>query len=369
MASALTEYENHRTQDSYEISLTQKIFVLSFITNYLPILLSAFVYVPFGHILVPWLRNTFFRGIGRSSSNAFHFETDSERLRNEVIALTLTGQVSSFVEELIIPYLKTLFKEWWRDHSAKERDLRSLINDNPSEKKFLERARKQAILPSYNVQEDILEMVVQFGYLALFSPVWPLIPIGFFINNWIELRSDFIKICIEHQRPAPVRSDGIGSWTYSLEFLTWLGSLSSAAIVHLFGTRHFALGIVENKIGSWCSLPITVFVSEHLFLAFRAGVKMVLYRVGSKQIRKDRNEQYVERKKYLDELEKETKSRELDSPEAKKRKSVRFASNDADSFWTTQVEDGSSVKVGAAIIRALKSGQEQGGGVAQSKQD
>jgi len=60
-------------------------------------------------------------------------------------------------------------------------------------------------------------MVIQFSYLALFSPVWPLVPIGVFINNWVELRSDFLNICVEHQRPAPTRSDGIGPWSLAWE--------------------------------------------------------------------------------------------------------------------------------------------------------
>jgi len=53
----LTEYENHRTQDNYDMSRTQKIFVLQSITNYLPILLTAFVYVPYGQTIIPFLRN------------------------------------------------------------------------------------------------------------------------------------------------------------------------------------------------------------------------------------------------------------------------------------------------------------------------
>lgn len=48
MTEGLAEFENHRTQDNFDISLTQKRFVLAFIANYLPILLTAFVYIPLG---------------------------------------------------------------------------------------------------------------------------------------------------------------------------------------------------------------------------------------------------------------------------------------------------------------------------------
>jgi anoctamin-10 len=338
------------------MSLTQKVFVLNSITNYLPILLTAFVYVPFGDKVLPLLQNIMDAMLGVQSRGKTEFHADPDRLRNEVIALTVTGQVSGAIEELALPWLKEQLKEWWRDRQATRAqnhgNLGTLpIPEDPIESGFLRRTRRQALRPSYNVQEDIAEMVIQFGYLALFSPVWPLVPIGFFINNWFELRSDFLKICVEHQRPTPHRSDGIGPWVASLESLTWLGSVSSAAIVHLFGTEQF-LGPYLG-LSTWASLPLTVLISEHIFMAFRAAVRFVLSRIGSEQIRRERAEQYAERKRHLDELEaKATKVSHLDVAERERRKSVRI--NAADIFWTKQVDVGASAKASVRIIRAKK---------------
>ena len=90
IATALTEYENHRTADHYEMSLTQKIFVLNSITNYLPILLTAFVYVPFSGKVVPLLQNVIDATLGAQNRSKTVFKADPDRLRNEVIALTVT---------------------------------------------------------------------------------------------------------------------------------------------------------------------------------------------------------------------------------------------------------------------------------------
>lgn len=357
VAAHLTDYENHRTDDYYEMSLTQKVFVLQSITNYLPIFLTAFVYVPFGRAFIPHLRAIILSAAGITPDPNFAFRVDPDRLRNEVIALTVTGQVSSAIEELALPYFKSGVKEWWRKNRAtltftNRTNTRWVKGDAPAEARFLGRVRKQAALPSYDVQEDISEMVLQFGYLALFSPVWPLIPIGFFINNWFELRADIIKICIEHQRPAPVRGDGIGPWVGSLEALTWLGSLTSAAIVHLFGATN------TWGMGKWWSLPITIFASEHIFLGFRAAVRWVLQTIGSRHIRKEREELYVERKRHLDELEQSAAKRgHLDVAERERRKSVRMTA--ADVFWSRQVEEGASKAAGIGLISALK-GTEDG---------
>jgi anoctamin-10 len=352
----MTEYENHRTADHHEMSLTQKIFVLNAITNYLPIFLTAFVYVPFGDRIIPVFQNFVDAFLGDKDGLRAPFHPDADRLRNEVIALTLTGQISNAIEELLYPWLKAQAKQWWRDRQAKRVQLHEdpkyqPIRDDPSEARFLRRARNQATRPAYNVQEDIAEMVFQFGYLALFSPVWPLLPIGFVVNNWIELRSDFLKICVDHQRPAPTSSDGIGPWVASLECLTWLGSISSAAIVHLFGSSSF----LEDHLGlsPWASLPITILVSEHIFMTFRAVVRFALSRIGSEQTRKENAERYAKRKKILDELEAhDAGTNHLGTMEKERRKSVRV--NAADLFWVSQAEEGASEQAGISIIKAVK---------------
>ncbi|KAK1967038.1 DUF590-domain-containing protein [Colletotrichum sublineola] len=353
IATVLTDYENHRTADNHEMSLTQKIFVLSIITNYLPILITAFIYVPFGDTFVPWLEGLtkgFLGAIGQKyMDDDLTFHVDTDRLRDEVIALVVTGQISGFFDENIMPVLKhkaqDMYREWRRTRS-KDTMLMSIVKDEPEEARFLRSARDQATRARYNVQDDIAEIVLQFGYLALFSPVWPLIPIGFLINNIVELRTDFLKICMEHQRPAPVRTDGIGPWINSLDFLTWAGSLTTGAIVHLFGT---------NSIGSgaWWALPLTIFISEHVFLALRSVVRFVLQRIGSEQIRKQRQQRYATRAKHLEEIEATKRQGLLLSvAERERRKSLRAMSQE--SFWTTQVEEGASAAVGIGLIQSVK---------------
>jgi anoctamin-10 len=333
--------------------------MLSIITNYLPILITAFIYVPFGDDIVPWLSGQSRRLLGPLGGKYLYasesFQVDSARLRDEVIALALTGQVSSFFEENVVPVLKRKFQGWYRDYKAsrsKDTVLLSIIEDDPSEAAFLKTARDQATREEYNVQDDIAEIVLQFGYLALFSPVWPLISIGFFVNNIIEIRTDFIKIATEHQRPAPVRADGIGPWINSLDFLTWAGSISTGAVVHLFGTDSIAGG-------AWWALPITIFISEHVFTALRSIVRTVLHRIGSEQIRKERDERYAMRVKYLKDIEAHRKTKSsLTVEERIHRKSVRVL--DMDTFFTKQIEQGSSAAFGVKLIHACAKAQGDG---------
>lgn len=317
IATQLTDYENYRTQDQYELAQTQKTLVLNFITSFLPIILTAFVYVPFGEKIVPYLDVFNLKG---SKSSSFlwsdpvlkqqqpDFHVDPSRLQQEVIYLTVTGQVLGFCEEIILPYLKRVLLRMYRDYRSKRSEVAAeasahrrkraksvalLLNDLPEEASFLERVRNESEADVYNVQEDLLEMCVQFGYLALFGVSWPLVPLGFLLNNWIELRGDFLKISLECQRPPPIRTDSIGPWLQGLEFLSWLGTLSSAALVHLYRSG----SVRDVKLSR---LLLTVFIAEQAYLATKFIVRSAFEKISSETIRREEARKYAVRKRYLE---------------------------------------------------------------------
>lgn len=74
----------------------------------------------------------------------------------------------------------------------------------------------------------------QFGNITLWSVIWPLAPVMGFINNWFELRSDALKICVNARRPVPKRSETIGPWLDVLGALARLAAFTNAALLYLF---------------------------------------------------------------------------------------------------------------------------------------
>jgi anoctamin-10 len=93
-------------------------------------------------------------------------------------------------------------------------------------------------------------MCTQFGYVTVWSIVWPLAPIFAFINNYIELRTDALKICKHVRRPIGDRVESIGSWLETLVSLpsaslliltftskgiiSWIGAITNATLIYLF---------------------------------------------------------------------------------------------------------------------------------------
>ncbi|KAF7136928.1 hypothetical protein CNMCM5793_006590 [Aspergillus hiratsukae] len=381
IATQLTEYENYRTQDQYDLAQTAKMFVMNFITAFLPTLLTAFIYVPFGAKIVPFLDFCHVRA--RDSSPSTEFQVDTSRFQQEVIYLSVTAQVLSFGERVVPPYVKKVLWRKWRDyrlkkthagHPRRHSRMTDLLIDSPSEAAFLTRIRNEAEADEYNVHEDTLGMCVQYGYLALFGVAWPLVPLLFLINNWLKLRGDFFKLTLECQRPPPIRADSIGPSLQGLEFLTWLGTLSTASIVYLYRD-----GMKEVHMSS---LLLVLFIAQQVYLAVRFAVRTGFQKFGSGTLRREAAKRYAVRKNYLETFRARTahgngkprvrfnehvdvysSSRDssptdpVETKSAKLHKGIAFASEREAEFWEGQ--RWTAEEVGVELIKALSGDEEK----------
>ena len=399
VATKLNDYENYETQDAYDIALTQKVFVINFITSYLPIFLTAFIYVPFASLIVPYL-DIFhltvrpFVSKEDATTSRTEFSIDPGRLRKQVIYFTVTAQIVGFAMETIVPFLKQNLMRKYKEYqkrsgkidnggsdsdSEKEKKEPSVSFDDPAEEvKFLARVRNEAELPEYTVTDDLREMCIQFGYLALFSPVWPLVPVSFLVNNWIELRSDFFKIIVECRRPLPLRADTIGPWLESLGFLSWVGSIISAALIYMFSNGQAGPNGEPTAIKGW-ALLLAIFFSEHLYLIVRYAVRAAMAKLDPPNARQARENDYLMRKRYLESTLRSDatagEDEKDDMPGAGQKLSeisVKTLEEDArtsslhetepqDRFWLRQKGWRESAQVGESIIRAQagKEGNKQ----------
>ncbi|KAH8667489.1 plasma membrane stress response protein-like protein [Tricladium varicosporioides] len=311
-AAKLTDLENYETTDAHESAMVSKIFILNFITSYLPILLTAFVYVPFAQVIVPHLDvlqltvKPFAENEKQMKAPEAGFKINPDRLKKQVIYFTVTAQIVNFALEIVVPYVSRRFfrkvKEVKADRAEKSGGgaASPSAEDHPEEKAFLVRVRNEAELSVYDVTTDFREMIVQFGYLSLFSVVWPLTAVSFIINNWFELRGDALKIALETQRSVPWRADSIGPWLDALGFLSWLGSITAAALVYLFSGNGLGPAGTPWDIKVW-GLLLTIFLSEHIYLGVQLAVRMALSKIDSPGLQKERSERFAVRKQYLQE--------------------------------------------------------------------
>jgi anoctamin-10 len=174
-ATRLTEYENYETSDSYEAAMTQKIFLLNFITSYLGIILTAFVYEPFGRLIVPYLDifNVTVKPFANDEKELKvaedGFQINPDRLRKQVIYFAVTAQIVGLALEVIVPYVKRKgFRKFNQMKSKRAVEKGGApdvaMNDSPEEATFLARVRNEAELDVYDVNTDLREMVMQVRY-------------------------------------------------------------------------------------------------------------------------------------------------------------------------------------------------------------
>lgn len=78
---------------------------------------------------------------------------------------------------------------------------------------------------------DYVTVFEQFGYIALFSSVYPWIAIAALANNLMELRSDAFKYCHVYNRPFPKPVKGIGPWLIAFELLGFIAVITNISLI------------------------------------------------------------------------------------------------------------------------------------------
>ncbi|KAI8146256.1 calcium-activated chloride channel-domain-containing protein [Fennellomyces sp. T-0311] len=264
----LNNWEMHKTESSWEYNYTRKIFVANFLVAYLSLFFIGWIYIPFGDHVLPYLSDL---NISHS-----HTKVDFQRLRAQLVYFIVTGQIIGFATEMLLPYAMNLVMPKVKKMTHKDESAAAANDDNEIQAKFMKKVYKEVDLPEYNIYTDYVEMVIQFGYVSMFSTVWPLTSLCCMINNWVELRGDAVKICKYTRRPVPLRSEGVGPWIGNMETLTWLSSITMASFAYLF---HPSTDIHSPYTPIFTILAILL--SEHLYVLIRLGVRSALNAVPS----------------------------------------------------------------------------------------
>jgi anoctamin-10 len=135
--------------------------------------------------------------------------------------------------------------------------------------------------------------------VALWSIAWPLVPLACVVNNWIEVRSDAVKLCTSRRRPIPQRADSIGPWSDNISFLSWLGTLTSSTLIYLFGEEDAAFLFDYKAI---VTLLVIVLVVEHGYWAVDGIVGRLSHRMKTPGEVNVMREEYILRKKYFGDI-------------------------------------------------------------------
>jgi anoctamin-10 len=208
--------ENHETLSSYEASYTAKLFGFSFLNTFNSFFIIAFLKDSFGLDCV-----------GTSDELPDYYLCFSElsvQLRT-VFVLAIVKNMAEFG----LPYAKVFL--------ATKRAGR-LSHQAGRFKELDEYVERQDLLENYQVSieldgtiQDYMELMIQYGFLAMFSLAFPLAFLLAFVNNIIEIQVDKAKILRFTKRPIPKVAASIGSWQQIVELISFSSIFANAGLI------------------------------------------------------------------------------------------------------------------------------------------
>ncbi|KAI8066428.1 calcium-activated chloride channel-domain-containing protein [Gongronella butleri] len=276
----LTNWEMHKTESSWDSAYTKKIFIANFLVSYLSLFFIAWVYIPFGEHVLPLLSTM--------NISHQHQKVDFQRLRDQLVYFVVTGQVVGFLTEMVVPFVLARVLPKTKKVISKEKDREAA---DP----FLKKIYAEAAKDEYNIYTDYVEMIIQFGYVSMFSLVWPWTALCCLLNNWVELRSDAVKICKYTRRPIPARAESIGPWLDNMETLVWLSSITMASVLYLF---HPSTDI--HSVYTPLYTLLAILLSEHVYVVIRFVVQAVFAAIPERSELAIKKSMYHLKQKWID---------------------------------------------------------------------
>ncbi|KAK1803982.1 hypothetical protein P4O66_003917 [Electrophorus voltai] len=116
---------------------------------------------------------------------------------------------------------------------------------------------------------EYIELLVQFGYLSLFSCVYPLTALLLLLNNITEIRGDAYKICHLFRKPFSPPEASIGVWQTAFELLGFFSVLSNC---WLFLMAPRVRAFLQNAAFSPAGVLLLAVFIEHVLIV----VKLIL---------------------------------------------------------------------------------------------
>lgn len=74
-------------------------------------------------------------------------------------------------------------------------------------------------------------MIIQYGYIVLFSCAFPLAPLASLLNNIVEIKFDGYNFLTQSKRMDYEGAKDIGSWMFILKILSYLGVVTNVCII------------------------------------------------------------------------------------------------------------------------------------------
>ncbi|CAG8743189.1 18863_t:CDS:2, partial [Acaulospora morrowiae] len=219
LALFLTKKENHKTDTNFEDSFIFKSFLFDFFSSY-----SSLFYIML-------IKQQYIKRIVKDAHAGCEYDNCLIELTIQLAILLIGKQAFRQFKDLFVPWTKIKFNK-----QRLKLELESLIDKYKNYEKTIPQWVSDGCLAEAPMigMSEYGDMIVQFGYIALFGPAFPLAAFFSWINNVVEIRTDAFKYIKTLQRPVAFQTQDIGMWENVLHVLSSLGVLTNAVMIAFY---------------------------------------------------------------------------------------------------------------------------------------
>ncbi|CAH8559074.1 Anoctamin-8 [Schistosoma haematobium] len=321
----LTDFENHRLEDDYNNHYVVKLILLQFVNSFYSLFYTAFylkdlellrkqlvtllltrqiidsireIFLPLGHsrLRQVWLslkyeqrclaeRNklksednngslaTFNPSSSSSLSLAQPSKTDSDVDKCSILPENKSQCVDNNITRMDVDVNSEILIHQRIQKVTEKNKLNnnSKSFDNSEETRITPAEREATLLRYEDPTDDFLEMFIQFGYVSMFTGIFPLAGLLAFMNNVIEIRGDAYKLSTSYQRPFGQFANSIGIWQLALDVVSYIAVIVNIALLGISGTVQ---RLFPNLSAS--QLIIFLVLIEHAIIITRAAISALV---------------------------------------------------------------------------------------------
>lgn len=186
-------------------------------------------------------------------------------LEMQLSTIFITNFFLNFLE-LGLPWAKNLFTKY-----RERKKVEKMAMEEPGRRvrQHMTFTEKQGGMSEYSsTLEDYMELIIQYGYVILFSSAFTLTPLFAVILCVVEIRVDAFKICTLERRPFPHGRESIGQWNNIISLLSMVGVFVNAGII-CFPANVFK---ATDPLQYWFAF----FVIDHILLAFKGIIAWII---------------------------------------------------------------------------------------------
>ncbi|ODM92879.1 Anoctamin-10 [Orchesella cincta] len=274
VANALTEWENHRTQTQFSRHLISKMVVFEVFNSFASLFYTAFVIkkidilkervytmlcvIQFLILLTSCVVPIIFRSGHAKMAEFLEKIRKSEEKDRLVKPGNPTGRKG---RRSSVPY--PVIENWLR-----------AVNEMDSSDPRVQMSKVEANMDPYNYQadfEDYFLLLQQFGYVFLYSSVYPPAAAVAFGANMIILSASLYKLRQVYQRPFAKRVSNIGAWQQAFEAVGIIAVMTNCGLLCTNKTIQEYAAHLDLTDLQWMILFVTmehVILGIHFFLGY-----------------------------------------------------------------------------------------------------